>query len=123
MKLSKKPSLNLHKFIENSQKTASAWAVGWLPDDFQLLDQQSSKKVMPTLKPSMQNAMMYSDGLAAFSIFVADAMDMSDLIVIQKGATTAYSVTKKDLLGIYTVTVVGEIPVQTAKKIAHSVSR
>ena len=114
---------NQNRFIENSQKIASDWTVDWLPVDFQLLDQQSSQQVKSSLKPSMQDAMMYSDGLAAFSIFVADAIDMSDLNVIQKGATTAYSVTKKDSLGIYTVTVVGEIPVQTAKKIAHSVSR
>ena len=116
-------AMNQNRFIQSPQKTASAWTVDWLPVDFQLLDQQSSQQVMSSLKPSMQDAMMYSDGLAAFSIFVADAIDMSDLNIIQKGATTAYSATKKDSHGIYTVTVVGEIPVQTAKKIANSVSR
>ena len=116
-------ALNQNRFIEDSPKNASTWTVDWLPVDFQLLDQQSPQQTLSSLKPSMQDAMMYSDGLAAFSIFVADAIDMSDLKVIQKGATTAYSATKKDSLGIYTVTVVGEIPVQTAKKIAHSVSR
>ena len=116
-------SLKKKHLIDPSSKTASRWTVNWLPADFHLLDPQSSQQTMPSLKPTMQDAMMYSDGLTAFSIFVADAIDMSDLNLIQKGATTAYSATKKDSLGIYTVTVVGEIPVQTAKKIAHSVSR
>ena len=116
-------ALKHNHFIEDSQKVAPAWKVDWLPVEFQLLGQHSSQEAISGLKPNMQDAMIYSDGLAAFSIFVADAIDMSALNVIQKGATIAYSATKKDSLGIYTVTVVGEIPLKTAKKIAHSVSR
>ena len=99
------------------------WTVGWLPADFRLLDSQSHQQAVSDLKATMRDAMMYSDGLTAFSIFVANGIDMGDFHLIQKGATTAYSAAKKDSSGIYTVTVVGEIPTQTAKQIATSVRR
>tara|TARA_B100000767_G_C19696799_1_gene506539 strand:+ start:279 stop:1292 length:1014 start_codon:yes stop_codon:yes gene_type:complete len=107
--------------LEGPQKAVPIWTVGWLPAGFLLLDAQLPHAL--DLKAPVPNAMMYTDGLTAFSIFVADGVDMSDFNLIQKGPTTAYSSAKKDSSGIYTVTVVGEIPAETAKEIAASVRR
>ena len=71
----------------------------------------------------MRNSKMYSDGLSAFSVFVAPDVDMSKSLSVQSGATLAYSIVKRDAEGSYSITVVGEIPMVAVKGIAMSVNR
>lgn len=101
------------------------WNIGWLPSGFALSSTKKQPSVAKLGKPSAnpdRDSMMYSDGLTAFSVFIAPNIKMSERVV-QSGATIAYTSVKKDKLGVYSVTVVGEIPQTAAKNIAGSVTR
>ena len=89
------------------------WQLGWRPEGF-----------VPAAAPrsGKGQAVAFSDGLAAFSVFVEPAGPVSmptgaSLI----GATTVYmhQVTEGD--SAFLVTVVGELPPQTARQVAESV--
>jgi sigma-E factor negative regulatory protein RseB len=98
------------------QKTETGlpdWTPGWLPSGFS----QASFQLLES-----GSVLMYSDGLAAFSVFIdpinEDAMpDMSN----RWGATSAV-VRHQSRDGVtYRITLVGEVPMATAKRIAWSV--
>lgn len=95
--------------------TQYLWAVNWLPGGF-----TSSS----TVQASGKDMHTFTDGFAVFSVFLEAVEDTNDSVEGQArlGATIAYS--KALLLDNlpYRVTVVGEIPYQTAKKIAKSVT-
>lgn len=89
------------------------WRLGWRPDGF-----------VPAAAPrsGKGQAVAFSDGLAAFSVFVepAGAVDMptgASLI----GATTVYMHQMQEGNSVFLVTVVGELPPQTARRVAESV--
>ena len=87
-----------------------AWNPSWLPTGFKLTFAAQQAGVV---------RLMYSDGLAAFSIFVDDTHGRVPEIERQWGATHAVlaasqTPTKKR------ITAVGELPAATLKKIAHS---
>lgn len=67
--------------------------------------------------------MIYTDGLAVFSIFV-DTQELIDLpeVEARRGATFAYMVRKGIDNRDFLISIVGEIPSATAKQIAHSVA-
>lgn len=93
---------------------ARAWAVGWLPSGFTATDSPLGNSGRRT----------YTDGLAVFSIFLEDLnVEISPGEgVIRQGGTTTYtrglSVAGQPVL----VTVIGEVPVNTARMVADSVS-
>ncbi len=98
----------------------SAWVAGWVPAGFQLATWEV--RPMPGKARSV-NTLMYSDGLAAFSVFVekmpqAGAGEMMS----RDGATVAVT---SHVDGpedrAYLVTVVGEIPEETARRVARSI--
>lgn len=95
-------------------RKAGAWRVGWVPPAFVPAAESGNG--------SSGNALVYSDGLSAFSIFVDDNSGMGQHTQ-QRGATIAHSTVRKDDAGPFSVTVVGEIPALAARKIAASVSR
>jgi sigma-E factor negative regulatory protein RseB len=68
------------------------------------------------------NTMMYSDGIAAFSVFI-EAMPPAGAgnVVSRNGATVAVTHLSRQAEP-HLVTVVGELPTETAQKIARSVS-
>ncbi|MEC7378254.1 MAG: MucB/RseB C-terminal domain-containing protein [Pseudomonadota bacterium] len=89
------------------------WHLGWRPDGF-----------MPAAAPrsGKGQAVAFSDGLAAFSVFVepAGSVDMptgASLI----GATTVYMHQVESGGSAFLVTVVGELPPHTARQVAESV--
>ncbi len=89
------------------------WHLGWRPDGF-----------MPAAAPrsGKGQAVAFSDGLAAFSVFVEPAgqVDMptgASLI----GATTVYMHQVNKGGSGFLVTVVGELPPHTARQVAESV--
>lgn len=91
------------------------WQVAWLPDGFNATTSQcyGADEDMET----------FTDGVAVFSVFIepVDKLDMAAEAQAQRGATCAYS---KPLMlrdQPHRVTVVGEIPRVTAKKIAQSI--
>jgi sigma-E factor negative regulatory protein RseB len=97
------------------------WQAGWVPDGFTMAS--SDIRRTPSTSQAV-NTMMYSDGLAAFSIFI-EAMPEAGAanLISRSGATVAVTLTVNGgtVQGNHLVTVVGEIPTATAQKIALSI--
>ena len=98
----------------------SRWQAGWLPEGFTL----SSVHARRTMgEDKLVNTMMFSDGLAAFSVFIEDmppagAADM----VSRNGATVAVThLTKGPSAEAHLITLVGELPTGTAERSAQSI--
>jgi len=101
------PTLEVAK--EEQPTNEPAWKASWLPSGFQQI-----------LRPA-SNRVSYSDGIAAISIIVERVAISADgeMVVARQGGTVLLS---RRLKGSdQQVTVVGEVPVETAKKIAESV--
>lgn len=93
------------------------WRIDWLPDGF-----MSVNKGVAGQGVSSGNVQVFTDGLASFSVFIEQPSDgnMPEGVSVV-GATVAYAhkLTWKD--HDYMVTVVGEVPVVTAMKVAEKV--
>lgn len=107
-----------HQVIPSAQKDKAwpgnmSWRVTWVPPGYES---------MAGGQAPGKNVMLYSDGLATFSVFVEqvepDAMPVGASMV---GATVAYYHEVLDQDNNYGVTVMGEIPAMTAMMIAESV--
>ena len=104
-----------------SERRRATWEAHWVPDGFTMASwnirrEPDSTKAVDTL--------MYSDGLAAFSVFIEDMPDSgASNVVSRSGATVAVSEIVAGGPGDshHLVTVVGEIPTSTAQRIAHSI--
>jgi sigma-E factor negative regulatory protein RseB len=99
-------------------KEARAWHSDWLPPGFELTSSTARKD--PQTKVQV-NSLMYDDGLARFSVFLeplsgSGATDTRT----QLGPTVAVSRRLSTPQGEMVVTVVGEIPIGTAERIALS---
>ena len=101
----------------NTDSNADRWRVDWLPGGFNRIG----------LAPEAGDMQSYTDGLAVFSIFLeAVSTDPRSEVsaggLAQRGATVAYSHSIL-LNGLpHRVTIVGEIPQQTAERVAASVT-
>ena len=96
-----------------------AWHLEWLPPGFQLAN--SSARKDPHTKVTV-DSLMYEDGLARFSVFLEPISDVSVTETrTQLGPTVAVSRRLNTVDGEMMVTVVGEIPIGTAERIALSV--
>ena len=86
-----------------------AWKASWLPSGFQQV-----------IRPA-RDRVSYSDGVAAISIIVERAAISAagEIVVARQGGTVLIS--RRLKRSNKQVTVVGEVPVETAKKIAESV--
>jgi len=94
------------------------WTVGWFPLGF--------TSSVANLKFVSGDMVTFTDGLASFSVFLERDVDVATMQRgveghAQKGATTAYSRALLLAGRPHRVTVVGEIPAQTARQIAQSV--
>ena len=99
-------------------KAAQTWHSDWLPAGFELTSSTSRKD--PATKTQV-NSLMYDDGLARFSVFLEplNGAPVTDTRT-QLGPTVAVSRRLTTPQGEMMVTVVGEIPVGTAERIALS---
>lgn len=99
-------------------ETPTKWRSDWLPDGFQLLD--SSVRPSPASEASV-TWLSYGDGLARVSVFIEP---LGGAVVedarSQMGPTVAVSKRISTADGDVMVTVVGEIPLGTAERIALS---
>jgi sigma-E factor negative regulatory protein RseB len=95
-----------------------AWHSDWLPPGFELSSAGARKD--PDSK-SLVTSLMYDDGLARFSVFIepVSGAAVTD-IRTQLGPTVAVSRRLNTAKGDAMVTVVGEIPIGTAERIALS---
>lgn len=104
-------------------KSAMRWAAGWLPAGFSMAA-ADVRRTPGELKPV--DTMMYSDGLAAFSVFIEDMPQKGAAsMVSRKGATVAVTRVVADDPDnpMHLVTLVGELPTPTAQRIAQSIRR
>jgi len=100
-------------------ESTEAWHLEWLPPGFQLTN--SSARRDPHTKTTV-DSLMYEDGLARFSVFLEPISDVSVTETrTQLGPTVAVSRRLNTVDGEMMVTVVGEIPIGTAERIALSV--
>ncbi|MBK5435310.1 MucB/RseB C-terminal domain-containing protein [Pseudomonas sp. TH32] len=95
------------------------WRLDWLPPGFQLVNSSAHKD--PHTKVIV-SSLMYDDGLARFSVFLEPLNGATVTETrTQLGPTVAVSRRLNTLEGEVMVTVVGEIPIGTAERIALSV--
>lgn len=91
----------------------SGWRLGWKPDGF---------VPAAALRSENGQSMAFSDGLAAFSVFVEPSGDLDMPTGASRiGATTAYMHRMTVGETVFLVTVIGEIPPETAMRVAESV--
>ncbi|KAB0502419.1 MucB/RseB C-terminal domain-containing protein [Pseudomonas moorei] len=111
-------AVNLESDKSSAVKAAQTWHSDWLPPGFELTS--SSARKDPETKTQV-SSLMYDDGLARFSVFLEP---LNGAVVtdtrIQLGPTVAVSRRLTTAQGEMMVTVVGEIPIGTAERIALS---
>ena len=102
-----------------SSGSVPAWTVAWLPEGFMVAASELERAPRPD---PMLGAQMYTDGLAVFSVFVEHVNGaVAESGSARRGGTVAYTTPmhgRKDRI----VTVVGEVPLVTARRVANSVS-
>jgi sigma-E factor negative regulatory protein RseB len=99
--------------------TPMPWTVDWLPTGFTMATADIRRKIETD---GVVSILMYSDGLASFSIFVEDLPDGGAAkMVSQHGATVAVTHTVAGDDGKHLVTLVGEIPLATAQRIIETI--
>lgn len=95
------------------------WYVAWLPNGFVFSGQRRVA--------TGDEMLSFTDGLASFSVFIGDSAEKPPVreAKAQLGATSVYMVRGKwqqTSSSVTVVTVVGEVPLPTAQKVAESIS-
>lgn len=101
---------------EAQQQTAVAWRPSWVPPGFELTGSHREKD-------DAKEVLTYSDGIAVFSLFIDPVSSvMLPPAVNARAGATSLALEKVQAQGReYAVSVVGEIPELTARRIAQSV--
>lgn len=101
--------------VPKQQKTGLRWQVTALPNGFEPI-YSNRHRLLLTERPV--ESQIFSDGLFSFSVYLAEADNMSVREqLVRKGGRTLHS----HVSGNAEITVVGDIPPATAKKVAESV--
>ncbi|MBV4547170.1 MucB/RseB C-terminal domain-containing protein [Pseudomonas triticicola] len=110
--------VNIASDKASAAKTVQNWRSDWLPPGFELTSSSSHKDAQTKTQVS---SLMYDDGLARFSVFLEplNGATVTDTRT-QLGPTVAVSRRLTTPQGEMMVTVVGEIPIGTAERIALS---
>lgn len=97
------------------------WSVDWLPVGFDMVG--STVRTTMSERKSI-NTMMFSDGLAAFSVFIEDMPHAGAASMVSRnGATVAVTHLTQGLQDEpHLVTLVGELPTEAAQRIIRSIS-
>ncbi|QXO17776.1 MULTISPECIES: sigma-E factor regulatory protein RseB [Vibrio] len=92
------------------------WSVGWTPEGFKPLE---LNRYRMAITERVVESQMFSDGLFSFSVYVSDSDNFSlKGQLVRQGRRTLHSFVK----GNNEISVVGDIPPDTAKRIAQSVT-
>lgn len=92
------------------------WNVGWIPNGF---EPKELNRYRMAVTDRMVESQMYSDGLFSFSVYVSESDDNSlKGQLVRQGRRTLHSFVK----GRSEISIVGDIPPATAKRIAQSIS-
>ena len=100
--------------VPAGEKVNFNWLPSWLPQGF--VEVAGSRRTLPTIDTPVESR-LYSDGLFSFSVNVNRASATSSEQVLRTGRRTV-STTVRDNSEI---TIVGELPPQTAKRVADSI--
>lgn len=104
---------------EATEPMPSSWTTNWLPPGFKMATSDLRHKADADHHVS---SFLYSDGLAAFSIYIEPMPERGAAsMVSQNGATVAVTHRVSSDNGYYLVTLVGEIPQPTAQQIITNV--
>lgn len=99
---------------------AEFWNAGWLPAGFLFTGQE--RKALEA-EGAWRDVLMYTDGLTSFSVFIEPVPSVAVLEgTAQRGATVVYLSGLRLGDSYYRVTVVGEVPIQTAQRVAASIA-
>ncbi|WP_281646012.1 MucB/RseB C-terminal domain-containing protein [Parendozoicomonas sp. Alg238-R29] len=104
---------------DSSEASPSGWDAGWIPAGFEVT---GYNRIDSPVSKQKVDSVLYSDGLSAFSVFVEE--DESRVLgpaSEQIGATSAVSRVFRKGDTYYNVTVIGEVPLGTAERVAVSV--
>ncbi|AUX94445.1 sigma-E factor regulatory protein RseB [Mixta gaviniae] len=105
------PSLS----VPQSQKVSFNWTPGWLPAG--MTEVAQSRRTLPSINKPVESR-FYSDGLFSFSINVSPADKSSTTQLLRTGRRTVQTATRNNT----DITIVGELPPATAKRIADSIN-
>jgi len=129
--LTLKPPAVEQREAANARVSRTQWHPQWVPAGFKIASADDSRDDSLTRKSPAKRSLglslsrvMYSDGIATFSLYV-EPMPASGAarLLSKNGATVALNHKVRGRSGPYLVTLVGEIPVQTAQNIVLSVSQ
>ncbi|AFJ46102.1 sigma-E factor regulatory protein RseB [Shimwellia blattae] len=105
--------------VPDDKNVNFAWAPSWLPQGFKAVS--SSKRPLPGMELPVESR-LYTDGLFSFSVNVSRAgtagATSSGEQLLRNGRRTVSTEVRDNM----EITVVGELPPQTAKRIADSVT-
>ncbi|HEX4503635.1 MAG TPA: sigma-E factor regulatory protein RseB [Scandinavium sp.] len=90
------------------------WLPSWLPQGF--VEVAGSRRTLPTIETPVESR-LYSDGLFSFSVNVNRASATSSEQVLRTGRRTVSTSVRDNA----EITIVGELPPQTAKRVADSI--
>ncbi|WP_445396389.1 MucB/RseB C-terminal domain-containing protein [Zobellella sp. An-6] len=110
------PSMSLSEAYPSHQQPL-AWQAGWLPQGFEVKSEDKHK--LPVTEQSV-DYLMASNGVVDISVYVAQAAAGSEphQQLVRQGATHLVSLINPARVEI---TVVGDIPAETARRIAESI--
>ncbi|OIQ24318.1 sigma-E factor regulatory protein RseB [uncultured Vibrio sp.] len=92
------------------------WSIDWIPNGF---EPKELNRYRMAVTERMVESQMYTDGLFTFSVYVSDSDDNSlKGQLVRQGRRTLHSFVK----GTSEVSIVGDIPPATAKRIAQSIT-
>lgn len=101
---------------EHDPAEQSDWTVGWLPTGFKML--QDQEQMVSASRVPVRH-WVYSDGMAMVSIFIEQLDDVKAPLrgYSTRGAVNAFGRVERD----HQITVVGEAPLNTIRRIAASI--
>ncbi|GLQ73768.1 sigma-E factor regulatory protein RseB [Vibrio sp. vnigr-6D03] len=102
--------------LPESEAKSSFWQVGWVPNGFKANPMNRYRMGMTN---KVVESQMFNDGLFSFSVYVSEKDDLSlKGQLVRQGRRTLHSFVS----GNVEVSVVGDIPPSTAKRVAQSVT-
>lgn len=102
---------------DTADMVSPSWAANWVPPGFVLAN-------LYTDPATQAQEMVFTDGMSSFSIFIDPTIPQQhNNVEARRGATVAYLAKLADQGKSYTVCVIGELPMKTARLVAEAVAR
>lgn len=100
--------------VPKAEDHSFSWQLAWLPEGF---ERYASNKHRLAIYRKLVEQQLFTDGIASFSVYMAQSrLPLTETSTFQRGAT---SIVQRPL-GNYELTVIGNIPLDTASQVAQS---